>query len=348
MKSLVLLLLASPLLAQDDLVWAVPALPSAPLTLHAGQIEIEAERPDLHAPTGVRAAHRTYEGAWEFAYRYEREDFGGLLDGGSQLFEQDVFDRGYSRAPASHTREVHHFSALYGYSDALSILIDIPWISNKMRFTTDSGGDFTRRKIGMGDLELVGIYRLGESETGETLLNLGLSLPTGGHDEKDTLPGSGGTAVKLPYPLQLGSGTFDLKPGMTWTHSDEETSWGAQVKQVLRLYKNSDDYNQGFETHATAWVARRFREDLSGSLRLAYEHAEEYDGQDSDLDPTVGPTQDSKTQGGDKLHIFLGVNYTYPGGHRFSAEIGGPLFQDLNGPALETDIIYRIGWEISF
>ena len=53
-------------------------------------------------------------------------------------------------------------------------------------------------------------------------------------------------------------------------------------------------------------------------------------------------------QGGDRLHFFLGVNHTHPGGHRFAGELGGPIFQDLNGPQLETDIIYRIGWQFSF
>ena len=31
-----------------------------------------------------------------------------------------------------------------------------------------------------------------------------------------------------------------------------------------------------------------------------------------------------------------------------AGEFGGPIFQDLNGPQLETDIIYRVGWQFSF
>ena len=112
--------------------------------------------------------------------------------------------------------------------------------------------------------------------------------------------------------------------------------------------ENSDDYGLGNETRATAWVARQFRPDLSGSLRIAWEHLGDYTGADPRLDPNVGPSMDPAAQGGDRLHIFLGVNYTHPGGHRFAGEMGGPIFQDLNGPQLETDIIYRIGWQFSF
>lgn len=357
-RPLLLLAAAAPILAQGDPSAPLPSLPQPelatpgpvvpPLVLSASQIEVEAERPDKHGPIGVIGEHPMYEGAWQFSYRYEREDFGGLLDGKSEVSKQDVFDQGYSRAPGSLTRERHLLTALYGYSEQLSFLMTIPWISNDMRFDTPGGGTFSRRTIGMGDVLLQGLYRLREKGEGGLHLNVGVSLPTGSHDEQDTLPGSGGNTVKLPYPLQLGSGTVDVHPGLTWVYLDEETSWGTQLIQTLRYTENSDDYGLGNETRATAWVARQFRPDLSGSLRIAWEHLGDYTGADPQLDPNVGPSMDPAAQGGDRLHFFLGVNHTHPGGHRFAGELGGPIFQDLNGPQLETDIIYRIGWQFSF
>jgi hypothetical protein len=347
-RSLALLSLATPLLAQGDADWPTPSSPVPPLVLRASGTYVEADRADLHGPIGVMGEHPVSEGAWQFSYRYERQDYGGLLDGKSELSEQDVFDEGYTRTPSDMTRETHLLTALYGYSEQLSVLITIPWISTEMNFDTDSGGSFDARTIGMGDVQLSGLYRLREKGDGGLHLNLGVSLPTGSHDEAQALPGSGGNTVKLPYPLQLGSGTVDVRPGLTWVHLDDETSWGTQLLQTLRFTENSDGYGIGNETRATAWVARQFREDLSGSLRIAWEHIDDYSGQDDSLDPDLGPSQDPNAQGGDRLHFFLGVNYTHPGGHRFAGEMGGPIFQDLNGPQLETDIIYRIGWQFSF
>jgi len=347
-RILLLLTAAAPALAQGDPERPTPSAPVPPLTLGARQIEVEAERPDLHGPIGVIGEHPMYDGAWQFSYRYEREDFGGLLDGKSGVSKKDVFDQGFSRAPGSLTREKHLLTALYGYSEQLSLLVTIPWVSNDMRFENPGGGTFSARTIGMGDVLLQGLYRLREKGDGGLHLNVGVSLPTGSHDEKDTLPSSGGNTVKLPYPMQLGSGTVDVHPGLTWVHLDEGTSWGTQLIQTLRYTDNSDGYGLGNETRATAWVARQFRPDLSGALRGAWEHLDDYTGFDDELDASIGPSLDPDAQGGDRLHFFLGVNYTHPGGHRFAGEFGGPIFQDLNGPQLETDIIYRVGWQFSF
>lgn len=312
------------------------------------QLDLGAERPDLHGPIGVIGEHPVYEGAWQFSYRYEREDHGGLHDGRGEVSNQDAFDLGFTRVPSKLVRERHLLTALYGYSDQLSMLITIPWLSNDMRFETDTATTFQRRTIGMGDVVISGLYRLREKGEGGLYLNLGISLPTGSFDERDTIPGSGGNSVKLPYPMQLGSGTTDLHPGLTWVYLEDATSWGAQVRQTLRFTENSDDYGLGNETHATAWVARQFREDLSGSLRIAWEHLDDYSGGDPELNALLDPANDPHAQGGDRLSFFLGVNYTHAGGHRFAGELGGPIFQDLNGPQLETDIVYRIGWQFSF
>ena len=43
-----------------------------------------------------------------------------------------------------------------------------------------------------------------------------------------------------------------------------------------------------------------------------------------------------------------GFDSPYPIADRFAGEIGGPIFQDLNGPQLETDVIYSIAWRFSF
>ncbi|MDA1265202.1 MAG: hypothetical protein O2816_09015 [Planctomycetota bacterium] len=344
-----LLLALTPGHAQEDPFGPIPAALPLSLTWNPSQIEIQSERPDEHGPTGVLGEHPVPAGVWQFSYRYIREDFGGLQDGKRPLTKQDAFDLGYLRTPISQTRETHLISALYGSTDRLSILITIPWVSNVMNFEESDGDAFDQRTIGLSDLKVTGLYRLTEKEGGGGLhANMGVSLPTGSHDERGELPGSGGNNVKLPYPMQLGSGTLDFSPGLTWVHLDEGMSWGAQLTQVVRFQENSDDYRLGSETHATTWVARQFKDDLSGSLRIAWEHVDDYSGEDPELPVYVGSSQDPHAQGGDRLHLFLGMNYTQPGGHRFSGEIGGPVFQDLNGPQLETDIIYRLGWQFSF
>jgi len=40
--------------------------------------------------------------------------------------------------------------------------------------------------------------------------------------------------ARLPYPMQIGSGTFDLYPGLTYTGQRDQAGWGGQVLATIR------------------------------------------------------------------------------------------------------------------
>ena len=67
---------------------------------------------------------------------------------------------------------------------------------------------------------------------------IGLSFPSGSLTEQDKTPASGGTTVRLPYPMQIGSGTYDFLPGLTYTGSRSAYSWGAQARGEIRMNEN--------------------------------------------------------------------------------------------------------------
>ena len=341
-------ILVAPAGAQEE----EPPVPGPPpalgLELQGGELSIPADRPDRHAPIGVAFDHPAEDGEWMFSYRYTQTEGEGLLDGDSEIGYTDVFLDGFSEAPADFTVGAHLFSALYGHDDRLSFLLDVPWTSREKDVRTASGGTYTTRAIGLGDVRLTTLYSLQRRDHEHFHVDLGISLPTGSTDVKDETATSLGQSVNLPYDMQLGSGTIDLHPGLTYFRLDEDTSFGAQATQTIRLDENSQGYTLGNATRITVWVARGFQEDLSGSLRLAFVHQESIDGRDDRLDPSFDPSADPDSYGGDRLDVFVGLNYTQPGGHRFAGEIGGPIFQDLNGPQVETDILYLFGWQFSF
>ena len=75
------------------------------------------------------------------------------------------------------------------------------------------GVSFTTSTQGPGDLKLSGLYNIMRQNRQSFHLNAGISFPTGSINERDDTPA--GSNVRLPYPMQLGSGTrLDLGLGI--------------------------------------------------------------------------------------------------------------------------------------
>ena len=62
-------------------------------------------------------------------------------------------------------------------------------------------------------------------------LNAGLSLPTGDIDEEDDVLAPTGMrpTLRLPYAMQLGTGTWDLLPGLTYNGNHHQWGWGGTI-----------------------------------------------------------------------------------------------------------------------
>ena len=91
---------------------------------------------------------------------------------------------------------------------------------------------------------------------------------------------------------------------------------------------------------------------ISTSLRLLYSDWGNIHGADPALNPNQVPTADPNRRGGRRLDVMPGVNLLVPlgplGSHRFAVEAGFPVYQDLDGPQLETDWIATAGWQFAF
>jgi hypothetical protein len=65
--------------------------------------------------------------------------------------------------------------------------------------------------------------------------------------------------------------------------------------------------------------------------------------------PAFLPPANPDFYGGDRLDLLFGVNLIGQKGaicgHRLAAEFGFPVYQDLNGPQLETDYTFTLGWQ---
>ena len=176
-------------------------------------------------------------------------------------------------------------------------------------------------------------------------LKLGLNLPTGSIDEKHN-------GNILGYGMQLGSGTYDFEPAITYLAQTENYSYGAQLGGILRIGENDQDYTLGNKFEATLWGAHKITESLSASAKFDYSSQSEVDGKDTRMNEAMSPALDPKSQGRDITTFGLGLNYYFQNGglsgHRLAAEWETPIDQKVNGVQMELDSVWTLGWQYAW
>lgn len=283
------------------------------------------------------------------SYRYMRMRMDGNRDGTHRVSTADVLaDPRFLVTPTHMDMEMHMLGAMWAPSDAVTLMAMMPFIRKDMRHKTMMGQRFTTRSKGLGDVSATALVRLFDDDTHHLHLNAGMSFPTGSISVKDDTPAG---RQRLPYPMQLGTGTYDLLPGLTYTGRKDDWSWGGQFLYTYRLGRNSKGYRWGNQWDATTWVQRGWLPWLSTSLRLAYQDRGNIHGRDKGL-ALIVPTAYPDLRGGERLDLLAGANFVVTGGpltgHRFALEFGRFLYQHLDGPQLETDWQLTAGWQLAF
>jgi len=325
-------------------------------------------RADNHAPIGVMGDHRHKQGEWMVSYRYMRmhmED--NRIDDSRVTPEEIAVLPNRFGAPATlrvvpleMTTHMHMLGGMYAPTDNVTLMAMTHYIDREMDHVTFAGGagttrlgEFTTNAKGLGDTKISALVGLHETSKHSFQLNAGLSLPTGSIEESDTVltPGGGRSLLRLPYAMQLGSGTFDLTPGITYAGHDDQFGWGAQYMATLRMGRNSEDYSLGNKHQLSTWGSYAIKPAVSVSLRVTGETEGKIDGIDSQIAAPV-QTADPDNYGGERVNTSLGINTVIPDGalkgHRFSAELTLPVYQNLNGPQMERDNALMLGWQKSF
>jgi len=307
--------------------------------------------------------HTHPAGMWMFNYKFMRMHMHGLRDG---THDVDTSSVGYHRGkqyddimmiPTDMTMDMHMVMAMYGITDRLTIMGMATYIENKMNMLMDMGGmmpvthEDPMRTSGLGDTEIRAIYKINKYLVG----SLGLSLPTGGID-KDFVT-MNRPPYRQPYDMQLGSGTYDLKPSLTYSalSDDAKWNWGAQAMYTWHTAKNENDWKYGDSIKVTGWLQRAFGPATSW-LRLAYSDTGRIRGHDTEIDKLLDPSKkkgapmpdaDPDNYGGQRLDGLVGLSLL-KGPVSIGIEGGMPLYQNLNGLQLKTKWTLNVGIQIMF
>jgi len=297
-------------------------------------------------PMGVHHTHD--KGEFMVAYSSSFMKMGGNRDGSSGVHSSEVL-RDFMVAPTEMTMTMQMFGIMYAPTDKTTIMTMIPYTNKSMKHINRMGVKFKTRSEGPGDLKTSVLYSIHKTEQHLAYISGGLSFPTGSISKRDTTPTGRG---RLLYPMQLGSGTFDLLPAIAYMGRNEKWNWGAHLGGVIRSGENQHDYRLGDEYKGTVWLTREFSDQLSTHVRLDSMIWDDIRGADSALNPAMVPTADPHRRGGKRTDIGFGVNLLGTEGaaenHRLSVEFRIPVYQWLRGPQLETDWTLSVGWQKIF
>ena len=333
--------------------------------------KINLNRADGHDPIGVMADHVHKKGEWMFGYRFMYMDMEQNYNGDDEISADDILNDGYLVAPQSMTMQSHMFSFMWAFTDNFTLMAGVPYkvLDMDMKIGGPAmlpirGQTFSTHTDGVGDGKITGLYQIIDEDQQNLIFTMALSLPFGSIDRTGNipLPYPSGSNPVLPYPMQLGSGSFGLLPRLTYNGQTSELSWGAQIGGTFWLNDNSANYRLGDQFETTAWVAKPWAQWVSTSFRLAYKLWGNINGSDSRImqsNPMMGlktsPLAQPNQQGGQQLSTLLGVNFLIPkpqwfkvGSNRISIEGGIPVYQNLSGPQLGLSWQLTAGWQISW
>ena len=302
------------------------------------------DRPDGHAPAGVKADFTLPAGEIYLGYRYFEEKFRGTLVGTVEVTSEDVLDI-FTVATPTYDRAVHEAELRYGVTDWGTLEVSMPFLRNDMLKETNLGFFQTKSDV-LGDVSIRGLFRLLEMDEYRLSLTLGGTVPTGKLGKRG--PTATGTGV-LPFSMQGGSGSPDILAGGTFQVQNDVASVGIQFNSVIRFMDNWADYRLGNRYDVSVWGAYNLSDWVSFSMRGFFEHWNRIEGVESRTNGLEDPLAESFFQGGERVVVPFGFNlYLREGnaaGHRLSVELYYTVHEDLNGFQPSMDRTLVLSWQ---
>ena len=318
---------------------------------HSEEDKWSTARPDGHAPISVMGDHTHHKGEVMFSYRYMNMYMEGLQQGSDDISASDARANGYMVAPLNMSMGMHMLGVMYAPTDDLTLMVMANYITNEMDLQTGMNVDFSTASSGFGDIKLGLLYNFLNQDRQSLHGQIGFSIPTGTIEAKDVIPASNGNDVLLPYPMQIGSGTYDLDLALTYLGQCDAISWGTQLKATFHFGENDFDYTLGTRTRVNSWLAVKAKEWLSFSARVEGLHIEKIVGTNINLNPSMVTTADTANSGGRYINAGLGFNvYAFKGAlknTRFGFEYALPVYQKLNGIQLTQEQTITLGLQYS-
>ena len=330
------------------------------------------------APLGVFGADMPPDGKLVFSIIPQFANLSHTLIGTRRVSSEEVVATvPWFRSPTAKLRGVPQNVAVaaqtvalaYGVTKDLSLVVTAGMVEKNLDFLTFKGATGITR-LGMSytgtdslaDFTASAIYRIYQDPIHRIQLNLGMSFPTGGDHNTFTLLQADGTYLtsRAFYAMQLGTGTFDVMPGVVYAGKLEKWSWGLSYRGRFPLTVNSQSLEGNPVQAAKDLLAAGIAFDQQGyrygdlhefcgwggytwipGLTTTFRVNASLQGPIRGFDPNIrGKAQAANPNfyGGQRVELFGGATISgkFIGldDMTVALEAGIPVYQNLNGPQL--------------
>ncbi len=334
-------------------------------------------------PAGLMFDHMlTQTDSWMIGYQFMHSPQAGQLLQGTRSIADSAVTLGNLAnnpncagekcfvAPTDMTMQMHMFMVMYAPTDWLNLMLMPSYMDMSMNMRSLQGADpcpagtsgimgaacqhtnHEHQTGGIGDTNISTLFKLYDDKTNHLHLTLGVSAPTGDVGIK-LRPNHQTELGFIHYGMQLGSGTWDFTPSLTYTGHLADWGWGAQVQGIKRLEsRNESGFALGDMLQGTAWGSYQLLDWLGGTVRGIYTTQGALRGEFNGLHVPVGTMDTPANHGGRYWDIGVGMTATIPSGslagNALSVEWIQPLEDDVNGIQLERDGALSAKWSYMF
>lgn len=188
----------------------------------------------------------------------------------------------------------------------------------------------------LGDIRIVGRYRVAADDSGGIGIKAGLKLATGRKDianDQGVVPGE--------ISLQPGNGSTDLIVGAFWqrgAHGDAMSYFAQAMLQTS--IRHAADFKPGNQINLDAGLRYALGSSVSALLQLNYQNNAQDSGVAAPADASGVP---GTSTGGKSLYLSPGVSFAVVPGTNLYGLLQLPLYQYVNGEQLTASRSFTIG-----
>ncbi len=338
-----------------------------------------------HAPAGVMFDHMLSQAddimiGYRYMYGFQS---GNMQHGADFVDDLTVRNNGCGQKRSEyclvratdHTMQMHMLDIMYAPTDWLNLMlmpqfmtmdmnfraiprvrIRIPTLDNELAQAVNHHISHEHATGGIGDTGMYALVKLFDNGEHHLHAGIGFSAPTGnvGIKYRPIHHGAGGDDLGfVHYGMQLGSGTWDFKPSVTYTGHLDDWSWGAQLSGTKRLEKqNKSGFALGNIFQSTVWGSYNIFDWLSTSVRGVYTTQGSIRGEYNEVHDKSSSFDYPANYGGQYWDVGFGVNATVTGGsfegNHLAFEWLQPVSDKVNGFQLERQGALSLAWGYAF